>query len=107
MKNTVLLFLVIALLVHIVPVFTSDEFVFQEHIAYYVFYSMAFLSLLFHQSGKRWLTLAYSFAIIYPLYDHFTGLIDSVQRQYTVGIIACLAVWIFLPIGAWLVWKRE
>lgn len=106
MKNTVLLFLIIALLVHIVPAFTSEQFAVNEHIAYYIFYSAAFLSLLFHPKGKLLLSLVYSIAVIYPLYDHFIGLIDSLQRHYTVGIIACVAVWIFLPIGAWLVWKR-
>ena len=107
MKNTVLLFLVIALLVHIVPIFTDVQFLWAEHIPYFITYSAAFLAIAKYSEKRivwRWI---YIIAVIYPLYDHFLGLIRSIQNNNTVGIIACVAVWIFLPMGLYLVFKRS
>lgn len=106
MKNTVLLFLVIALLVHIIPIFTENPFQWSEHIRYYITYSSAFLAVAKYSPEKplwRWI---YILVVIYPLYDHFRGLFNSIQDANSVGIFACVAVWIFLPMGLYLVFKK-
>ena len=106
MKITTLLFLVVALLVHIVPLFLAGPYDTREHIPYLFTYSLAFFAIAKYRPGKNAWGYIYFLSILYPLYGHFTGLIESIQERSVIGIIACIAVWIFLPIGGWYIYRN-